>query len=47
MASVTETVLEWTPPTVSLGKVPLVTPARSGGQDIKGDFPLDQIVVDS
>lgn len=47
MATEVHTVVPlWTPPTFSAGKVPLVTPAQSGGQDIEGDFPLDQIVVD-
>lgn len=41
--AVTET---WTPPTVSAGKVPQVIPGRSNNQDIEGDFPLDQIVID-
>ncbi|KAJ5834798.1 Fructosamine/Ketosamine-3-kinase [Penicillium robsamsonii] len=47
MSTISETIVpEWTPPTFSVGNVPLVTPARSRGQDIEGDFPLDQIVVD-
>lgn len=37
----------WTPPTVSTGKVPKVIPGRSGDQLIEGDFPLDQVVIDS
>ncbi|KAL8649618.1 MAG: hypothetical protein Q9226_005499 [Calogaya cf. arnoldii] len=42
-----DTVTEmWTPPTFSAGKVPQVVPGRSNNQDIEGDFPLDQIVID-
>ncbi|KAL8897326.1 MAG: hypothetical protein Q9192_002630, partial [Flavoplaca navasiana] len=36
----------WTPPTFSAGKVPQVVPGRSNDQDIEGDFPLDQVVID-
>ncbi|MCJ1384890.1 hypothetical protein MMC17_008008 [Xylographa soralifera] len=36
----------WTPPTFSAGKVPQVTPGKSGDQNIEGDFPLDSIVID-
>ena len=36
----------WTPPTFSAGKVPQVIPGRSNNQDIEGDFPLDQVVID-
>lgn len=47
MATQTElSVPLWTPPTFCAGKVPLVTPALSRGQEIEGDFPLDQIVLD-
>ena len=41
-----EEVEEWKPPTVSLGRVPEVTPGRSGDKPIQGDFPLDQVVID-
>ncbi|KAL8643914.1 MAG: hypothetical protein Q9226_008042 [Calogaya cf. arnoldii] len=42
-----DTVTEiWTPPTFFAGKVPQVIPGRSNNQEIKGDFPLDQIVID-
>lgn len=42
-----DTVTEiWTPPTFSAGKVPQVVPGKSNNQDIEGDFPLDQIVID-
>ncbi|KAL8798071.1 MAG: hypothetical protein Q9182_006982 [Xanthomendoza sp. 2 TL-2023] len=41
-----DTVTEiWTPPTFSAGKVPQVVPGKSNNQDIGGDFPLDQIVI--
>ncbi|KAL9577139.1 MAG: hypothetical protein Q9212_006562 [Teloschistes hypoglaucus] len=36
----------WTPPIISAGKVPQVIPGKSHGQEIEGDFPLDQIVID-
>jgi len=36
----------WTPPTFSEGKIPQVTPGTSGDQQIGGDFPLDQVVID-
>ena len=44
----TDTVTEtWTPPKFSAVKVPDVIPGRSNnGQEIKGNFPLDQIVID-
>ncbi|KAL8838170.1 MAG: hypothetical protein Q9176_005253 [Flavoplaca citrina] len=35
----------WTPPTFSAGKVPQVISGRSNNQDIEGDFPLDQVVI--
>jgi hypothetical protein len=41
-----EKVEEWKPPTESLGRVPQVTPGRSGDKPIEGDFPLDQVVID-
>jgi hypothetical protein len=40
------TVPDWTPPTNPGLQVPLVTPGKSQGQIIEGDFPLDQIVID-
>jgi hypothetical protein len=46
MTTMTETVEEWQPPTESLGRVPLVTPGKSGDKHIEGDFPLDQVVID-
>ncbi|KAF2810622.1 uncharacterized protein BDZ99DRAFT_519318 [Mytilinidion resinicola] len=46
MATITNRVEDWAPPTESPGKVPQVTAGKSGGKDIKGDFPLDQIVID-
>ena len=36
----------WTPPTFSVSKVPQVIPGKSNDQEIEGDFPLDQIVID-
>ena len=36
----------WTPPTFSAGKVPQVIPGKSNDREIKGDFPLDQVVID-
>ncbi|TAQ86947.1 hypothetical protein B7494_g4729 [Chlorociboria aeruginascens] len=36
----------WTPPTFSAGKVPEVVPGKSGDENIEGDFPLDQLVID-
>lgn len=30
-----------------LGNVPDVTPGSSGGKVVEGDFPLDQVVIDS
>ncbi|KAF2671660.1 hypothetical protein BT63DRAFT_422204 [Microthyrium microscopicum] len=41
-----EIVEQWKPPTESLGRVPLVTPGKSGDKPIEGDFPLDQVVID-
>lgn len=46
MAVATEHVEMWQPPTESLGRVPLVTPGKSGDKLIEGDFPLDQVVID-
>ncbi|KAF2108600.1 Fructosamine kinase-domain-containing protein [Lophiotrema nucula] len=46
MSSLNDEVKEWAPPTESLGKVPQVTPGKSGEKDIEGDFPLDQVVID-
>jgi hypothetical protein len=46
MATMTEVVEQWSPPTESLGRVPQVIPGRSGGREILGDFPLDQVVID-
>lgn len=44
---ITDTVAEiWTPPTFSAGKVPQVAPGKCNDQEIGGDFPLDQIVID-
>lgn len=44
---ITDTVTEpWTPPKVSAVNIPGVIPGRSNGQEIEGDFPLDQIVID-
>ena len=37
----------WTPPTFCAGKVPQVIPGKSNDLEIEGDFPLDQIVIDS
>ena len=43
----TDTVTEiWTPPTFSAGKVPQVIPGKSNDQEIEGDFPLDQVVIE-
>ncbi|PGH11175.1 hypothetical protein AJ79_05017 [Helicocarpus griseus UAMH5409] len=36
----------WTPPTISTVKVPQVTPGKSGGREIAGDFPLDQTIIE-
>ncbi|KAI4233621.1 MAG: hypothetical protein L6R40_006999 [Gallowayella cf. fulva] len=42
-----DTVTElWIPPPFPAGKVPQVVPGKSNNQDIKGDFSLDQIVID-
>lgn len=46
MATHINNVEVWTPPTFSSGKVPQVTPGKSRNQDIGGDFPLDQVVID-
>ncbi|KAL8833637.1 MAG: hypothetical protein Q9170_004158 [Blastenia crenularia] len=44
---IVDTVTEiWTPPTFSAGKVPQVVPGKSHDQEIEGDFPLDQVVID-
>lgn len=34
------------PPTFPAGNVPQVIPGKSSGQEIEGDFPLDQLVID-
>ena len=36
----------WTPPTSSAGRVPQVIPGKSNDREIKGDLPLDQVVID-
>jgi hypothetical protein len=41
-----EYVQQYEPPTEALGRIPQVTPATSGGKQIEGDFPLDQVVID-
>ena len=35
----------WTPPTFSASKVSQVVLGTSGGRKIKGDFPLDRVVI--
>ena len=47
MSTDPELVEQWQPPTESLGRVPLVTRGTSYGGPIQGDFPLDQVVIDS
>lgn len=37
---------KWEVPPKFLGIVPQVTPGSSGGKVVKGDFSLDQIVID-
>ncbi|KAL8647101.1 MAG: hypothetical protein Q9210_005753 [Variospora velana] len=44
---ITDTLTEiWTPPTFSAGKVIQVVPGKSNNQEIEGDFPLDQTIID-
>jgi len=47
MSTNPEVVEQWQPPTESLGRVPLVTRGTSRGIPVQGDFPLDQVVIDS
>ena len=47
MSTNPEVVEPWQPPTESLGRVPSVTRGTSCGKPVEGDFPLDQVVIDS
>ena len=46
MATETEFVPVWAPPTKAGGRIPQVKSGVSGGKAIDGDFPLDQVVID-